>query len=388
LWQQAAYLYDHLEWDLRANHLFRNAVGLVWAGRFFAEPQARLWLEAGGAIAGHQADEQILADGGHFERSPLYHIQVMEDLLSLTLLLEDAALKVRLLEAWIRMADFLTWNRHPDGQIALFNDAALHASCEPEQMLAMASHLGIQTEAPNRPRGGRLFSNTGMVVWHGQPWTVFFDVGPIGPDYQPGHAHADTLSFECSYRDRRLFVDPGTYGYDDDDRRRYDRSTAAHNTVAIDHQDSSEVWHIFRVGRRAYPLDVSAAFSGDTLCASASHNGYDHIRGRPRHWRRITVSPNGSLAVTDRIDGSGRHFAQGGFLLAPEWESVPAVAGWILKNGSDSLRLNVRGPETLSLFAETAPYHPQFGRELETTRLGWRTNDRLPVEVIMLVEGI
>ena len=42
----------------------------------------------------------------------------------------------------------------------------------------------------------------------------------------------------------------------DDERRRYDRSTAAHNTVSIDGTDSSEVWQIFRVGRRAkaYPL--------------------------------------------------------------------------------------------------------------------------------------
>jgi hypothetical protein len=36
LWQQAAYLHDHLEWDLRGNHLLRDLVGLAWAGRFFA----------------------------------------------------------------------------------------------------------------------------------------------------------------------------------------------------------------------------------------------------------------------------------------------------------------------------------------------------------------
>src|SRR5262249_32712695 len=153
--------------------------------------------------------------------------------------------------------------------------------------------------------GGRYFPDTGMVAWHGDPWSVFFDVGAVGPDYQPGHAHADTLSVECSYRGRRLFVDPGTYAYDLGARRRYDRSTAAHNTVTADGQDSSEVWHIFRVGRRARPLDVQVAFPGGLLEAAASHTGYDHLPGRPRHVRWLTLTPGGGLVLKDRVEGRG-----------------------------------------------------------------------------------
>ena len=102
-------------------------------------------------------------------------------------------------------------------------------------------------------------------------------------------------------------MDPGTFAYDLDDHRRYDRSTAAHNTVCLDGQDSSEVWHIFRVGRRAYPLDVQVDFSGGGMRASASHDGYDHLPGRPRSLRRLEISREACLTLTDSITGRGDH---------------------------------------------------------------------------------
>src|SRR5262249_46848573 len=107
LWLQAGYLRDHLEWDLRANHLMRDAFGLAWVGRFFDESQAREWLKMATRLAVEQAAEQVLCDGGYFERSPMYHLHVMEDLLSLSLLVEDAEARDRLRDAWRRMAEFL-----------------------------------------------------------------------------------------------------------------------------------------------------------------------------------------------------------------------------------------------------------------------------------------
>ncbi len=385
LWQQASYLRDHLEWDLRANHLMRDAVGLAWAGRFFEETQAREWLQTATRLAVEQAEEQILSDGGHFERSPMYHLHIMEDLFSLSLLVEDVKARDRLRDAWRRMAEFLAWVRHPDGDLALFNDGGLLGAQAVEDMLGLGERLGAAIDPAPR-RGGAFFPHTGLAVWHGDPWAIFFDVGPVGPDYQPGHAHADTLAVECSFRGRRLFVDPGTYAYDLDDRRRYDRSTAAHNTVCIDGQDSSEVWHIFRVGRRAYPLDAQVDFSGGGMRASASHDGYDHLPGRPRHLRRLEISKDGSLTVTDSITGRGDHLVQGGLLLSPEWTAIPGAGGWLLQNGELSVRVTVRGPENLALSEECRPYHPDYGREVQTTRLCWRVQGSLTVDALTIIE--
>lgn len=385
LWEQAAFLESHMEWDLRANHLLRDAAGLAWAGRFFDGPEANGWRRKAARLAEEQASEQVLPDGGHFERSPMYHLQVMDDILLLALLLEEPAVVAKLREVWRRMAEYIAWVRHPDGQIPLLNDAALNGACLPQEMLKQAAMLQVSVD-DHPPRGGRHFADTGIVVWHGQPWTVFFDVGAIGPDCQPGHAHADTLTVEVSFDGQRLFVDPGTYAYDDDERRRHDRSTAAHNTVCVDGEDSSEPWSIFRVGRRAYPREVSVAVSSALLSACASHSGYDHLRGSPRHTRRIEAAEGRALTITDRIEGRGAHELEGGLLLAPEWTAVTAPGGWDLSRGETRVQIRASRAEHLELALASHSYHPEFGRELQTNRLSWRYSGPLPAHVVTTVE--
>jgi uncharacterized heparinase superfamily protein len=386
-WQQAAYLYDHLEWDVRGNHLLRDALGLAVAGRYFAEEAALHWLTRAAQLALEQSSEQVLADGGHFERSPMYHLQVMEDLAMLVHLLPDADTRQTLKRRWMRMAEFAAWMRHPDGGIPLFNDAALNGAGSPTEVLAHAPSLGLSIDVAPR-RGGRHFADTGMAVWHGHPWSVFFDMGKVGPDYQPGHAHADTLSVEASYRGTRLFVDPGTYAYDRDAHRRYDRSTSSHNTVCIDECDSTEVWHIFRVGRRALPEHVSVGFSPDGMDASACHDGFDHLPDRPRHHRRVVVKESGELFLHDRIESNGSHTAEAGLLLAPEWTATPEAGGWLLVNGDHRVRVGVTGPTGLVLSQCHRPYHPEFGREQDTTRLVWRITGTAPMEAAVHVKGL
>ena len=80
------------------------------------------------------------------------------------------------------------------------------------------------------------------------------DCGEVGPDYQPGHAHCDTLSFELASDGRTIIVDSGVYDYEDSEMRRYVRSTRAHNTAMVDGCEQSEIWGAFRVARRARPI--------------------------------------------------------------------------------------------------------------------------------------
>jgi len=126
---------------------------------------------------------------------------------------------------------------------------------------------------------------------------VFVDAGPIGPDFQPGHAHCDMLSFELSLSGRRVLVNSGVSTYNDDERRQTERGTAAHNTVSIDGLEQSEIWAAFRVGRRARPEDVQR---GESF-VDAAHDGF-----RPegiRHRRRFDFSPEG-LLIKDLLESS------------------------------------------------------------------------------------
>lgn len=380
--RQATYLHNHLERDLRGNHLLRDAVGLAWAGRFFDGEQAKEWLSTANEIAIAEVREQVMTDGGHYERSTMYHLHAMEDICSLACLIEEPVVVEQLRDTWKRMANCLRWLLHPDGAIALLNDAALNGAVAPVEMLNAGSARFDVDTVHERPQGGRHLQHWGLAIWQGDPWQVFFDVGPIGPDHQPGHAHADSLSIECSFRGRRVIVDPGTFAYDHDETRQYDRSTAAHNTVCIDGGDSSEVWHIFRVGRRARVKNVVVHSDVESFRATASHDGYRHLNGSPIHLRSIEVKQNESFDIHDRIEGRGNHHASGSLLLEPNWtvESTDDE-GWVVTHGNDRLGIHLSSNAELKLSTVTAPYHPNFGTSIETRRLEWAFDGDLPLEV-------
>ena len=80
---------------------------------------------------------------------------------------------------------------------------------------------------------------------------LIFDAAAVGASYIPGHAHADTLSFEMSIGIERVFVNTGTSEYGLTQNRINQRKTRSHNTVEVDGLDSSKVWSNFRVGNRA-----------------------------------------------------------------------------------------------------------------------------------------
>ncbi|MDP1796168.1 MAG: alginate lyase family protein, partial [Planctomycetaceae bacterium] len=379
LLRQAHFLSRHLEWDLRGNHILRDAVGLAWVGRYFTGRRPDRWLRLATSIAESQASEQVLPDGAHFERSPMYHIHVMEDFLSLAALLPAGRAADRMRATCAAMSEFTSWMRHPDGSLPLFNDAAQHAVCDAAAMLQLTN------TASDVPQGLKHFADAGVVAWRGDPWSVFWDIGDVGPGYQPGHAHADTLTFECSYQGQRLIVDPGTFSYDRDDRRRYDRSTAAHNTVCVDDRDSSEVWHIFRVGRRAKPIAVDVVSHANGFNGYAAHTGYNNLPGQPRHGRRVSVAAQRELRIVDQVDGRGSHRLSGGYLIAPEWTITPQDNGWRLECGHRAIDIVLDGRHPLTLSIETQPWHPEYGLEIEAQRLVWRCETALPAEIITLI---
>jgi uncharacterized heparinase superfamily protein len=115
---------------------------------------------------------------------------------------------------------------------------------------AYAQRLGLFSGVSPRD-GVTHLSESGYVRFQKEDVVALLDVAPLGPDYLPGHGHADTLSFEMSLNGRRVLVDTGTSRYDECPGRLFQRGTAAHNTVVVDDADSSEVWGSFRVAHRA-----------------------------------------------------------------------------------------------------------------------------------------
>src|SRR5690606_29039683 len=127
LYRQAAWLYRTLEVYHPGNHLLENARALALAGRYFeGQGEAGRWLRRGLAIFRREVSEQVLPDGGYFERSPMYHALMLEGALDLlNVLPNDHPDRPLLADTAARMRDYLASIRHPDGEIPLFNDATL-----------------------------------------------------------------------------------------------------------------------------------------------------------------------------------------------------------------------------------------------------------------------
>ena len=387
LWRQAEYLARNVEWDLRGNHLVRDAVGLAFAGRFFDGPHAKKWLCAATDLAQSQLVEQVLDDGGHFERSPLYHLKVMEDFFVLSRLIEDEDVRHSLESTVLRMAEFLRWVRHPDGDILLLNDAALNDEVPPDAIFRLLEKSGYSHRCVASPRRAKFCTDrTGGLAW--RSLESLFRRRPDRTGLSARPRPCRQLDARMLVRRERLFVDPGTHSYDRDERRAYDRSTAAHNTICVDGTDSSEVWHIFRVGRRARPRDVDVRIEQDGFDASAAHDGYAHLAG-VIHRRRVQLAEGGRrLLIIDRIEGTGRHRVAGGWLLHPDWSAAQSGGGWEVRQEGRALRVNLDGPAGLQTGVATRPWHPRFGVEVSTRRLTWEWEGSLPLETTTTVEPV
>jgi len=246
---------------------------------------------------------------------------------------------------------------HPDGEIGLFNDAAFGIAPVSAELERYADDLGLAPSNCAQMRVTCLEQSGYVRVAQGE-MLALLDVGLIGPDYLPGHAHADTLSFELSVFGQRLLVNSGTSCYGLSPERSRQRETAAHNTVVVDRQSSSEVWAGFRVARRARPLGLEVVREGGVKVV-CSHDGYLRLPGQPMHTRQWFFEA-ASLVIEDRVSGRFGH-AEARFHLHPSvtLETLDnSVTGRIgLRNGR-WLRWRVEMGE---LVIEKSTYHPRFG---------------------------
>jgi uncharacterized heparinase superfamily protein len=362
---QIRYLSKRLERHLLGNHLFVNAKALIFAGVFFEGPEAESWRRLGFDILKTEFDEQILPDGGQFELSPMYHALALEDVLDLVniartyqdaLSSSERTQSAGWEEAVTGMRAWLAAMSHPDGDLSFFNDAAFGIAPHREELEAYAQRLGLENKDPLAPL--TWLKESGYARLQSEDAVLLCDIGRIGPDYLPGHAHADTLSFEISLYGQRVFVNSGTSVYGTGEERLRQRGTPAHNTVTIAGRNSSDVWSGFRVGARARPIEARVFQDGQRLIAEGAHDGYRALPGRPVHRRIWTLRPD-NLEVSDEVR-PGAHLAEARFHLHPDVrveQSAPGEGHLVLANGERARWRASGGPVRI----EASTWHPEFG---------------------------
>lgn len=365
---QSRWLAKRVEHHLLANHLFVNAKALVFAGMFFQGNEADSWRNQGLRILNHEIPEQILDDGGHFELSPMYHAIILDDVLDLINACQSwpGVIPTQQANSWRDTArQMLSWLEimsHPDGDVSFFNDAAFGIAPRLMDLTQYAKRLDLDVGQRASIKEIHHLQESGYVRAQQGKAVLIADVARIGPDYQPGHAHADTLSFEFSLGAQRVFVNSGTSTYKTGAQRSLERSTAAHNTVEIDNSDSSEVWGGFRVARRAHLFGIECFKDETALMIIASHNGYQRLVGRLTHQRTWKLTSN-SLTITDRIKGK-LNVATARLYLHPSVK-VSGPGLFTLPNGQQ-LRYSTHGANVTIV---DSVWHPEFGKNVGNTCL-------------------
>jgi len=398
---QTLALEARLETHLLANHLLKNIKALMFAGALLEAPESARWWGKGEKLLWRELAEQILPDGGHFERAPMYHGEVLEDLLDLAVLAVACGRAgngaQRLSPCVTRMANFLRCVLHPDGEIPLFNDSAMGVAAAPRELLMraegsieVADRKGFPYSLKDRTEVTVLReSGYGVIRDPGSRSCLIFDCGPLGPDYQPGHGHCDLLSYELSLHGQRVVVDTGVSTYERGAERLYERSTAAHNTLRIDGEEQAEIWASFRVGRRPRVGDLEGG----------EIKGLHFVRGRNYafqrrgviHSRAVVLTPGKGWVIIDSLRGKGNHLVESfiHFHPAVAVEIVNNPAGnsprpegtcWSVRFGEEQYFLTTLGRGGVE--PQESWYAPEFGSRHCRTTLRWLWNGDLPVNLV------
>ena len=297
------FLGGRLEYHLLANHLLENAFALYIGG--LTTDQKKI-TQKGKKLLIRELNEQVLDDGMHYERSPMYHLIILERLLdayNFAKAVGDDLVPVLKSHA-IKMTG-LALNWKDLDRIPMMQDCAYDIALSVSDILEYSKRLLEQ----NYPSKSNDLMDSGYRRLDCGILTLFANVGSIGPSYQPAHAHSDELNFELFHSGTPIIVDTGISTYEKNDIRSKERSSVSHNCVSINCQNLSDVWAGFRVGKRAI---VESHSSSDFIQATCKAN-------RVLISRNFKVVSDGFL-IEDNIESNEGLPAQGCLHLHPDVE--------------------------------------------------------------------
>lgn len=293
IYKNALFLANHIEFEVGGNHLIENAIALIMAGVLFEDHDTG-WIETGLKVLKQASKTQFLADGGHFERSPMYHVMVLRRYSTAYDLLSDNDFPTATLKDTAELAlGFLLEIAEPDGEIPLLNDSVHGEQIKASSCIAYshACDLSPRDVTADHPQGSgyRKLTTNGA--------TLLIDVGEVGPPHLPAHSHNDQLSVLLWVDGKPLLTDTGVYDYAPTSRRRFSRSVSAHNTAQYSDVEPIPTGGRYLMGKRTSPELVKQ--SDGTIHGRYSRQGV--VGPNYTHQREVSTISSG-VAISDEVN--------------------------------------------------------------------------------------
>jgi uncharacterized heparinase superfamily protein len=390
LYRQAAHLGRALPDGLYGAALLEAVIALMLAGLML--PRGERLLVKGRRIFGRELPRQLLADGGHVERSP----QVMLELLIRLIDLRDVFTAARRplpdsLQITIEtLASVVLMLCHGDGQLARFNDTA---ELDPRRTEAALRRAGARLRPLNQ------LPLTGFQRMECARTLVLVDCGAPPRHGLDAHAHAGTLAFEMSVDGDPLVVNCGGHPWSKE-WQQVQRTTAAHSTVIVDNVNSSMLLPPkkatgggMKMGGIALKPDIVTSRREETngqIWLDLSHNGYEEGFGLI-HRRRLYLSADG-----EDFMGEDQLVGKGGNSFAVRFHLHPGVQVSITKNGQAALmklgkgsfwRMRVQGGELALAESAAIGAGGRVRRTQQLVIMGTIESDRTEVKWLIQREG-
>lgn len=292
-----------------------------------------------------EINRQILLDGSHVGRNPRTLVDLLLDFLPLrqAFVARNLEVPAELLRAIDRMLPMLRLFRHGDGALALFNGMGV------TQQEALSTVLAYD-DARAKPLMHAMASGYQRVEAAGL--IVIADMGKPPPAAFSQSAHAGTLSFEMSSGNSRVIVNCGAPDHARGAARDAARVTAAHSTLSIDDEPSSQFAGYEGADRMLAgriiggPKHVVADRfeTDDGVTMQGSHDGYVSRFGLV-HERGIAINSDGStVAGLDRLTSSGSK-PPSGKSFTIRFHLHPLVKAGLIESGHGALLVAANGQQ-------------------------------------------
>lgn len=374
---------------IRNNHYLGELTAMALLSRALGETSAERWKDE----MKEELTRQFYPDGVNVEQSVRYHFFSLQFAVIARLLLEA---DVPFLE---KSGEFLLATMKPDGTWPSIGDDdsgcifRLHKEGPGGDYKSMLSILALLFERPDFAfAAGRLYPEAELLMenaeekwsnieakipeqktfifpnggylsarssWDRQASYIMIKFGP-----HKWHAHADLFHVEVSLSGKPVFVDSGTYRYNNiPEERKYFRSTPAHNTVCFDARDQSKQLRTFRWLASAQITRQEIQETPEGLACHFSHSGYK-LAGII-HERRIFI-PKGFnfVQIEDRVLGTGKGPLELFWHLSPGVDAKQIYPGLFeITAGSGRLgTLVIESQTDLSINVTETPWSEAYGK--------------------------